>query len=156
MILPYAFPAFLSALVWAGMLNPDFGFVNQVLFGGAKIPWLTNEWLARGSILFVNLWMGFPYMFLVCTGALQAIPSELEEAARVDGATAWQAFRRVKFPLLLVSLVTAVFTFLPYALVPGVRDNVSTNDIAFAVAILAITWTIFWFARHSRQRGWLR
>lgn len=104
MILPYAFPAFLSALVWAGMLNPDFGFVNQVLFGGAKIPWLTNEWLARGSILFVNLWMGFPYMFLVCTGALQAIPSELEEAARVDGATAWQAFRRVKFPLLLVSL----------------------------------------------------
>ena len=59
-------------------------------------------------------------------------------------------------PLLLVSLIAAVFTFLPYVVVPGVRDNVSTNDIAFALLILAITWTIFWFARHSRQRGWLR
>ncbi|WP_247597278.1 ABC transporter permease subunit [Leifsonia sp. PS1209] len=104
MILPYAFPAFLSALVWAGMLNPQFGFVNQVLFGGAEIPWLTNEWLAKASILFVNLWMGFPYMFLVCTGALQSIPDEFQEAARVDGASAWASFRLIKFPLLLVSL----------------------------------------------------
>ena len=104
MILPYAFPAFLSALVWAGMLNPQFGFVNQVLFGGAEIPWLTNEWLAKASILFVNLWMGFPYMFLVCTGALQSIPDEFQEAARVDGASAWATFRLIKFPLLLVSL----------------------------------------------------
>lgn len=64
--------------------------------------------------------------------------------------------RRLAEPLLLVSLVAAVITFLPYAIVPGVRDNVTTNDIAFALGILAITWTIFWFARHSRQRGWLR
>lgn len=64
--------------------------------------------------------------------------------------------RKLAQPLLLVSLVAAAFTFLPYAIVPGVRDNVSTNDIAFAIGILAITWTIFWFARHSRQRGWLR
>ena len=64
--------------------------------------------------------------------------------------------RTLAEPLLLVSLGAAAVTFLPYAVVPGVRDNVSTNDIAFAVAILAITWTIFWFARHSRQRGWLR
>ena len=63
--------------------------------------------------------------------------------------------RKLAEPLLLVSLVAAVFTFLPYAVVPGVRDNVSTNDIAFALVILAITWTVFWFARHSRQRGWL-
>jgi hypothetical protein len=64
--------------------------------------------------------------------------------------------RKLAEPLLLVSLMAAIFTFLPYAVVPGVRDNVSTNDIAFALVILAITWTIFWFARHSRQRGWLR
>lgn len=63
--------------------------------------------------------------------------------------------RKLAEPLLLVSLIAALFTFLPYAVVPGVRDNVSTNDIAFALVILAITWTIFWFARHSRQRGWL-
>ena len=57
--------------------------------------------------------------------------------------------------LLLVSLVAAVLTFLPYAVVPAIRDNITTNDIAVALVVLAITWTIFWFARHSRQRGWL-
>ncbi|GAB3189346.1 ABC transporter permease subunit [Nesterenkonia suensis] len=104
MILPYAFPGFLSALVWAGMLNQEFGFVNNVLFGGAQIPWLTDALLAKISILLVNLWLGFPYMFLVCTGALQAIPDELTEAAQMDGARPFQAFRMIKLPLLLVSL----------------------------------------------------
>ena len=68
LILPYAFPAFLATLVWKGMLNTDFGFINQVLFGGADIPWLTDGTLAKLSILGVNLWLGFPYMFLVCRG----------------------------------------------------------------------------------------
>jgi ABC-type sugar transport systems, permease components len=114
MILPYAFPGFLSALVWAGMLNPQFGFVNQVLFGGADIPWLTDQWLAKLSIVFVNLWLGFPYMFLVCTGALQAIPDELQEAARVDGASPWATFRLIKFPLLLVSVAPLLISSFAY------------------------------------------
>jgi hypothetical protein len=64
--------------------------------------------------------------------------------------------RRLAEPLLLVSLLAAVVTFLPYAAVPGIRDNISTGDIAAAIVVLAITWTIYGFARHSRQRGWLR
>ena len=64
--------------------------------------------------------------------------------------------RKLAQPLLLVSLVAAFFTFLPYAVVPAIRDNVSTGDIVAAIIVLAITWTIFWFARHSQQRGWLR
>ena len=62
----------------------------------------------------VNLWLGFPYMFLVCTGALQSIPAELEEAATVDGANPWDVFRQIKLPLLLVSvapLLIASFAF---------------------------------------------
>jgi hypothetical protein len=59
-------------------------------------------------------------------------------------------------PLLLVSLVAACFTFLPLATVPAIRDNVTTNDIAVAIVIILITGTIWQFARHSRQRGWLR
>jgi arabinogalactan oligomer/maltooligosaccharide transport system permease protein len=62
----------------------------------------------------VNLWLGFPYFFLVCTGALQAIPEELTEAARVDGATARQVFRKITLPLLLVAtapLLIASFAF---------------------------------------------
>ena len=64
--------------------------------------------------------------------------------------------RKLAEPFMLVSLVATVVTFLPYAVVPSVRDNVSTNDIALALVVLAIVWTIYWFARHSRQRGWLR
>lgn len=104
LIMPYAIPSFLSALVWAGMMNQSFGFLNQVIFGGAEIPWLTDPWMAKVSVLIVNIWLGFPYMFLVCTGALQSIPDELQEAATVDGANPWQVFRRIKLPLLLVSI----------------------------------------------------
>ncbi|HAJ17479.1 MAG TPA: maltose ABC transporter permease, partial [Microbacterium sp.] len=114
MILPYAFPGFLSALVWAGMMNQEFGFINVVLFGGADIPWLTNEWLAKFSIILVNLWLGFPYMFLICTGALQSIPDDLQEAARVDGANAWQVFRSIKFPLLLVAVAPLLIASFAY------------------------------------------
>jgi arabinogalactan oligomer/maltooligosaccharide transport system permease protein len=104
MILPYAFPSFLSALVWAGMFNQDFGFINQVLLGGADIAWLQDPWLAKFAILLVNLWLGFPYMFLVCTGAIQSIPDDILEAGKVDGAGVWQTFRLIKFPLLLVAV----------------------------------------------------
>ena len=113
-ILPYAFPSFLSALVWLGLLNTEFGFVNEVLFGSANIPWLTDPWLAKFSVLLVNVWLGFPYMFLICMGALQSIPEELTEAATVDGASAWQVFGSIKFPLLLVStapLLISSFAF---------------------------------------------
>lgn len=104
LILPYAFPGFLSALVWAGLLNQKFGFINQVLLGGADIAWLQSPTLAKIAVLTVNLWLGFPYMFLVCMGALQSIPEEITEAAKLDGASAWQIFRLIKFPLLLVSV----------------------------------------------------
>ena len=64
--------------------------------------------------------------------------------------------RKLAVPLLLVSLTCAIGTFLPYAIVPAVKDLVTTNDIAVAVVVVLITGTIYSFARHSRQRGWLR
>ncbi len=102
MIVPYALPSFMTALIWQGMLNKDFGIINQIL--NADVPWLTNPWMARLSIILANLWLGFPYMFLVSTGALQSVPAELSEAAEVDGASGLQAFRRITFPLLMVPL----------------------------------------------------
>ena len=113
-ILPYAFPGFLAALVWKGMLNKDFGIINNVLLNGAGIDWLGDGNLAKLSILLVNLWLGFPYMFLICTGALQAIPGELSEAGVMDGASPWQRFWNVTVPLLMVStapLLIASFAF---------------------------------------------
>ncbi|GEO96160.1 ABC transporter permease subunit [Kocuria turfanensis] len=102
--LPYAFPAFLSILIWAGLLNTDFGFVNEVLLGGTGVPWLENPWLAKLSLLLVNLWLGFPYMFLVTTGALQAIPGELYESAEMDGAGPVRQFGSITLPMLMVAV----------------------------------------------------
>ena len=102
--LPYAFPAFLSILIWAGLLNTDFGYINNVLLGGAHVPWLDDPWLAKVSLLLVNTWLGFPYMFLVTTGALQSIPSELYESADMDGARGVQKFRSITLPMLMVAV----------------------------------------------------
>jgi arabinogalactan oligomer/maltooligosaccharide transport system permease protein len=112
MIVPYALPSFMTALVWKGMLNQQFGIVNRMF--GLNVPWLDGQWAPYGSILLVNLWLGFPYMFLVCTGALQGIPSDLKEAAFVDGATGLHAFKRITLPLLLIAvapLLIASFAF---------------------------------------------
>jgi ABC-type sugar transport system permease subunit len=120
LILPYAIPAFLTILVWRGLLNEQFGAVNRTLepvlslFGSDGIPWLASGNWAKVAVLLVNLWLGFPYMMLVTMGALQAIPAELQEAARVDGASAPGVFRKVTFPLLMVSifpLLIAAFAF---------------------------------------------
>ncbi len=112
MIVPYALPSFMTALVWKGMLNERYGIINR--FFHLSVPWLDGQWAPYFSILLVNLWLGFPYMFLVCTGALQGIPSDLKEAAVVDGATGFKAFRRITFPLLLIAvapLLIASFAF---------------------------------------------
>ncbi|MFD0657127.1 ABC transporter permease subunit [Thermocatellispora tengchongensis] len=101
-VLPYAMPAFAMLLVWRDMFNTDFGLVNRML--GVDVDWLGTPLTARVSVLLVQVWLGFPYMFLVATGALQTIPAEYLEAAQVDGATAWQRFRVVTLPLLLLAL----------------------------------------------------
>ena len=89
LILPYAMPSFAMLLVWRDMFNRDFGLINQLF--GLDVDWFGQPWHgpARGHP--GQLWLGFPYMFLVATGALQAIPRELTEAASIDGATPWQA-----------------------------------------------------------------
>ena len=102
------------------MLNTDFGLINQIL-PGDPIPWLTDATLARFSLLMVNLWLGFPYFLLVCSGALTAIPADLKEAAYVDGAGGLHAFRTVVLPLLLIStapllVTTFAFNFNNYTL----------------------------------------
>jgi arabinogalactan oligomer/maltooligosaccharide transport system permease protein len=85
-----------------------------VLLNGADIGWLTDPWLAKAAILGVNLWLGFPYMFLICTGALQSIPGDVLEAAKLDGAGLMRTWKSVIMPLLLVStapLLISSFAF---------------------------------------------
>jgi ABC-type sugar transport system permease subunit len=105
-IIPYTIPGFISALVWAGLLNPNFGPINGFLsdFVGMNPQWFSDGNLAKMAVLIVNTWLGYPYMMIVSLGALQSIPSDLYEAAEIDGASPWQRFRTITFPLLLVAL----------------------------------------------------
>lgn len=112
LILPYALPVYVTALVWASMFNPEFGLINDLT--GLSINWTGDGTWAKVSILLTNLWLGFPYMFIVCTGALQSIPDDVKEAAAIDGASAFRTVRSVIMPLLLVAvgpLLIASFAF---------------------------------------------
>jgi arabinogalactan oligomer/maltooligosaccharide transport system permease protein len=112
LILPYAIPGFISLLLWSSFYNQDFGLINDIT--GLNINWFGGATTAKIAVLLTNLWMGFPYMFLVSTGALQAIPDELKEAATIDGAGGFAGFRRITLPLLLVTvapLLVATFAF---------------------------------------------
>ncbi len=106
LIVPYTIPSFISILVWRGLMNPHIGVINtnlEKLIGWAP-PWFSSPTWARIGVLLVNLWLGYPYMMLISTGALQAIPEDLYEAAEIDGAGMWQRFRGITLPLLLISV----------------------------------------------------
>ncbi|PMQ01117.1 MAG: maltose ABC transporter permease MalF [Dictyoglomus sp. NZ13-RE01] len=106
LIVPWAIPAFISLLIWVGLLNQEVGVVNRILNSiiGVKIPWFLDTFWARVALFIVNLWLGFPYMMTVCLGALQSIPDELYEASKVDGATPRQQFWNITLPLLLTAI----------------------------------------------------
>ena len=107
-ILPYAMPSLAMYLVWREMFNTDFGLINRVL--GTDINWFGTTASSMFAVLLIQLWLGYNYMFLVITGALQSISSDLVEAAGVDGAKPFYAFRTITFPLLLVALAPLLIT----------------------------------------------
>jgi ABC-type sugar transport system permease subunit len=118
LIIPYTLPALITILIWRGMLIPDVGVISRILnelFGWSP-PWFTNQWWAKAAILLVNLWLSYPYFMIVSSGALQSIPEDHYAAAQVDGANAWQQFRNITLPLLLVAvgpllIASFIFTF---------------------------------------------
>jgi arabinogalactan oligomer/maltooligosaccharide transport system permease protein len=160
LVLPYAVPAFLSILVWSGLLNDEFGLVNRLLPRDA--PWLFDPNWAKVSVLIVSVWLTFPYFFLVSLGALQSIPDELVEAARVDGGGPLQIFRRVTLPLLLVAvapLLIASFAFnfnnfnIIYLLTKG-QPSVGDQGVAGATDILiSYTWKLAFESGKGQDYG---
>lgn len=159
LIIPYGLPVILTALVWQGMLNQDFGIINQIL--GTAVPWLNDQWLAKFSVLMVNLWLGFPYFFLVCSGALTSVPADLKEAAFVDGASSRHAFRTVVLPLLLVAtapllVTTFAFNFNNYTLIQMLTGGgpFSGSTINGGATDLLINYTLrVAFTPASQQMG---
>lgn len=101
-ITPMAIPSVLSILVWHGLFTTETGVIDRMF--NISTPWLTESIPARFAILIVELWISFPYMFLITTGAIQAIPGEIIEAAEIDGASPFKSFSLIKLPLVMRTL----------------------------------------------------
>ncbi|MFF4257728.1 carbohydrate ABC transporter permease [Streptomyces sp. NPDC001663] len=108
-LIPWLLPLIVSASTWSWMFNSESGVVNYFLhfFGVDPVGWLTSPDWALTSVIVANIWIGIPFNLVILYSGLQNIPAELYEAASLDGASAWQQFRRITFPLLRpVSAIT--------------------------------------------------
>jgi trehalose/maltose transport system permease protein len=110
--IPWAVPTVVSAELWRTMFDPQSGFVNYILhqlhLPLAGTTWLDGTWTAWTSLLVADAWRNTPFMAIVLLAGLQIIPSDVYEAARIDGANAWQTFRRITLPMLMPALMVAL------------------------------------------------
>src|SRR5215216_7825181 len=105
-LVPWAILTVVTAIMWQTIFEPSLGFVNSLL--GTDILWLGEEPYALLVIILADVWKTAPFMALLLLAGLQVIPSEIYEAAKVDGATAWQRFRKITLPLLMPALLVAL------------------------------------------------
>jgi multiple sugar transport system permease protein len=110
LLLPWLIPLIVSSAIWRWILDEDNGALNRVLAGLPLVGhpgWLTSTSLALIAVILVNIWIGIPFNATILHSGLQDIPEELYEAASLDGATGWKAFRYITWPLLrpVVSVV---------------------------------------------------
>jgi arabinogalactan oligomer/maltooligosaccharide transport system permease protein len=123
-VIPWALPALISGMIWRNMWHEQFGGVNlllQRLGLPGNTRWLLETTpivnlpqiglvlpLSYVAVLIANVWLGWPFMMVIATGALQSIPKDLYEAADVDGASGWDQFWQVTLPLIRPAMVPAI------------------------------------------------
>jgi multiple sugar transport system permease protein len=111
-LVPMLLPPVVAAVVWRLIYNPQFGVLNLTLRGlgvnTAALTWTNGERSALLSVIAVDVWEWTPFIFLLLSAGLQAIPAEPLEAALIDGASAWQRFRDVTLPLLKPAILLAL------------------------------------------------
>ena len=116
LFLPYAVPGFISILVFKGLFNQNFGEINGILDAlfGVRPAWFADPLLAKVMILIVNTWLGYPYIMILCTGLIKAIPADLYEASAIAGAKPLTNFFKITAPLIakpLTPLLISAFAF---------------------------------------------
>ena len=116
LFLPYAVPGFISILVFKGLFNQNFGEINAILDAlfGVRPAWFADPLLAKTMILIVNTWLGYPYIMILCSGLIKAIPSDLYEASAIAGAKPLVNFFKITAPLIarpLTPLLISAFAF---------------------------------------------
>ncbi|MDR7267679.1 maltose/maltodextrin transport system permease protein [Pelomonas saccharophila] len=116
LFLPYAVPGFISILVFKGLFNQNFGEINAILNAlfGVKPAWFADPLLAKTMLVIVNVWLGYPYVMILCSGLLKAIPADLYEASALAGASPATNFFKITAPLIikpLAPLLVSAFAF---------------------------------------------
>jgi len=120
LLVPWLLPLVVSGTAWRWILDTDSGVLNHVLLAlhltDHPIPWLASTHDALTAVTMVNIWIGIPFNTVILYGGLQGVPTELHEAAALDGAGAWQRFWRITFPLLRPVTVVALALGLIYTI----------------------------------------
>jgi multiple sugar transport system permease protein len=136
-LVPWAILTVVTATMWRTIFESPQGFVNQIL--GGDTVWLGSEPQALIVIIIADVWKTAPFMALLILAGLQVIPSDIYEAAKVDGATAWQRFRKITLPLLTPAILVALIFRtldalrifdLPYVLTKGANGTTTLSLIA--------------------------
>lgn len=165
--LPWAFPDVPTVLIFVWMLNPNFGvmnvFAHLLPWIDENPSWLFNPTLAFAWVVLITAWKGFPFYSLVILAALQSVPQELTDAARLDGANKVQAFRAVTLPailptLLLLTVLASIYSFKQFTviwLLTGGGPGSTTETIALQVYQTAFRFYNFPYASTLGVAGFL-
>jgi multiple sugar transport system permease protein len=182
LLVPWVIPLALSSLGWWWLFDPTHSAFNWLIemFGGQEIPWLSDPYWARFSVILVNVWYGAPFFLIMYLAALKSVPEQLYEAAAIDGANAWQRFLHITLPMMrniiaitvlfslivtfanfdIVQIMTAggprnmTHVFATYAFLLGIRSGdipLGASVSLFMFPILAVA-AIF-ILRSVRKRG---
>lgn len=112
LIAPFAVSPVVGVVVWKNLLDPSYGLVNYAItmLGLPPVPWMSNPLTSMIAVVIVVVWRGFPFIAIILFAALRGIPTELKEAARIDGANAFQVFRFIRLPSIMPALsIMALF-----------------------------------------------
>ncbi len=182
LLVPWVIPLALSTLGWWWLFDPTHSAFNWIIqsFGGSEIPWLSNPYWARFSVILVNVWYGAPFFLIMYLAALKSVPEQLYEAAEIDGANAWQKFLHITLPMMrniiaitvlfslivtfanfdIVQIMTAggprnmTHVFATYAFLLGIRSGdlpLGASVSLFMLPILAVS--AMFILRGVRKRG---
>jgi multiple sugar transport system permease protein len=182
MLIPWVMPPALSTLGWWWLFDPTYSAINWLLavLGGPHVPWLSETASARFAVILVNVWYGTPFFMIMYLASLKSIPEELYDAAKVDGATAWQRLIYVTLPMMrnimaITMLFSTIVTFANFDIVRvltrgGPRNTthlfgtwafdlgIRSGDIPLGAAVSLFMFPIlavfaFFILRDVRQRA---
>jgi multiple sugar transport system permease protein len=115
LLVPWVIPLALSSLGWWWLFDPTHSALNWAIsgLGYKEVPWLSDPYWARFSVILVNVWYGAPFFLIMYLAALKSVPEQLYEAASIDGANAWQKFRHITLPMMRnIIAITVLFSLI--------------------------------------------